>query len=298
MNDSKNYWPDIRQILYREKPASIDVIIDEIIELFQSMNVPIWAQAANKLLEYKNYKGINKDIDGLKKVLKKWKKNNSFTFGIEITKRKKSLIKFLRKIFLFIQKSKESTQDEEKKKFSLDAINDIGGIRLIADLGAYDNKDALKILDNLANEVIDYFLFRAHYTLKIAEPLIGIGNENSNQLIYIPTENLIKEDYRINVKDYYRSPKSNGYQSLHIIFQSPHGYTIEVQLRTLATHMRVEYDEASCHKTHDESRYDGLPDVISKIDYTKVNILGFRWVSGHVYDAVGFLKSSNSDNFI
>lgn len=46
-------------------------------------------------------------------------------------------------------------------------------------------------------------------------------------------------------KDYIKSPKNNGYQSLHTVLRDREGYPIEVQLRTEEMHIAAEYGVAA-----------------------------------------------------
>ena len=71
--------------------------------------------------------------------------------------------------------------------------------------------------------------------------------------MFVPQKGLIYPEYAKYVKDYFVAPKKKGYQALHMVFVTKSGLTIEVQLRTFASHFHAEY--VATHLSHKDERY-------------------------------------------
>lgn len=54
-------------------------------------------------------------------------------------------------------------------------------------------------------------------------------------------------------KDYVRSPKANGYQSLHVVVDAGDGHHLEVQIRTAKMHFFAEYGSDAAHWQYKEA---------------------------------------------
>src|SRR3989344_2216839 len=98
-------------------------------------------------------------------------------------------------------------------------------------------------------------------------------------------------DYK-ELDDYIRSPKKNGYQSIHAPFEDIHGFPLEIQIRTAAMHWKAEFGSASyySYKKGNEALppvFDGLG-ILRPLFDNKVN--GMREAGVFfVYDERGIL---------
>lgn len=75
---------------------------------------------------------------------------------------------------------------------------------------------------------------------------------------------IISHIYEVNsekIKDFISSPKSNGYQSLHIVIANVlDGRSIEVQIRTNDMHKAAEFGRAS-HKEYKQKQYQEVKSI-------------------------------------
>lgn len=287
---AKNFiFPDIEPFLCPDEPIALEEAIQNYRHALISTGNSYNIEYANKLLEYLEANPTRKDFSQYISHMKKWKREKKYNFTIHFFRRKKSFIKYNEKIRLFILKSLNAKTYEEREKYSLDRICDVYGLRLILDLGKEDSLEAIDIAYEFLNETIRFFTREKGYNIKLAEPLLNVGfcaKEHPN--VVVPKKAKILEDFEVNVKDYYLNPKKNGYQSLHIIFKSPKGMPLEIQIRTLATHLRVEFEEGVSHSAHDNERY---PERIN-LDLEKVNISGFGYYGpDKVFDSIGLTQS-------
>ncbi len=285
----KFIFPDIEPFLCPDEPITLEEAIHNyrkaLIDTGSSYNI----EYANKLLQYLESNPTRKDFSQYISHIKKWKKEKKYNFAIHFFRRKKSFLKYNEKIRLFILKSLSATTYEEREKYSLDRICDIYGIRLVLDLGKEDSLEAIDVAYELLNETINFFTKEKGYNIKLAEPLLNVGfSAAKHPNVVVPKKAKILRYFEVNVKDYYLNPKENGYQSLHIIFKSPKGIPIEVQIRTFATHLRVEFEEGVRHSDHDSKRY---PERIN-LDLEKINISGFGYYGpGKIFDTIGLTQS-------
>ena len=300
-------FPDINQFLCGSETLTLQEADKQYREALIKTNLPYNIEYANKLAEYQNinkpanFVPIKKDFEQFISHMKKWKKSKGYEFQIVFKKRKKGYKKFNEKVRLFIENSLNAESEYEKWKFSLERICDEIGIRLILLLGNVDTAETVKICYEVLIEVNRFFTLEKGYLPMTAEPLTDLGfNPKKYPDVVVPTDDVIvvPNELQPKVKDYYKTPKSNSYQSLHIAYSSSlYGLPFEVQIRTMATHTRVEY-ATSLHEEHDKNRYHNR----ISLDRNNINIYGYRYIhtvdsKGHedyvTEDLIGLEKSVN-----
>lgn len=309
MNERKlvPIFPDINDFLCGSETISLQEANMNYRDALIKTNLQYNIEYANKLAEYQNinrpnnFVPIKRDLEQFISHMKKWKKKKGYKFQIVFKKRKKNYKKFNEKVRLFIESSLNAEDEYHKSKFSLERICDEIGIRLILLLGNVDTIETVKICYEVLFEVNRFFTVEKGYLPMTAEPLYDLGfNSKNYPNVIVPTDKdiVISDDLRSKVKDYYKTPKAHSYQSLHIAYSSSlYGLPFEVQIRTMATHTRVEY-ETSLHDEHDKKRYYNR----IELDRPNINIYGYRFVktvddngldSYVVEDLVGLEKSVN-----
>lgn len=238
------------------------------------------------MLKHRNLSPVKKDLEELIRHLTAWKKKMGYDFPIFFQRRKKSDIKCHNKIRLFL------TNQYNGEDVTLDSILDTLGIRIIPSLGNIDTLETIEICYKILEETINFFVFKKGYNPHKKAKMFDLGfNPKEHPNIIVPHQKLIKSSYEIYVKDYYSEPKkTDAYQSLHIIFDGPIS-PIEVQIRTFATHCRIE----SSHENYDQQRYSGEFDKII-LQREKVNIFGYSFSNGKAYDLVGLETSIDPYN--
>lgn len=278
-------FPDITEAIYSGK--NLNEIRNLYIESLRTSNNIYNILYANKLEECKNMMSTknlqkleNEFID-FKAHMRKWANNK----GIKITilRRQKNFIGLNQKIRLYMINGKP-----------LDKVYDLLGFRVILQTGKKDTIESINLCYELANELIEFFAFNRHCTFMEAEPIKKHPIKSKD--IIIPAKSGILDGFENNVKDYIYSPKSEEYQSLHLVIQMLNGFKFEVQIRTFAMDLIAEHGKAN-HDGHKKRKYvDGqdlsyMEDILS-IDYSKVNIPGFAVAQdGSIHDLVGLTKS-------
>ena len=299
------HFPDINTYLCPKKMISLSDADRNYRKALVDTGLAYNIEYANKLSEYQNIykpqniKPIQRDFSQFRSHMDKWRNKNGYKFSIVFQRRKKGYIKFNEKVRLFINNSLNATSDEEKMKYSLDRICDEIGVRLIILFGKDDTHESVLMCYKILNEVNYFFTVKKGYIPVNAEPLIDLGfNPKQYPKVIVPTdeEAQLPEGLDVKVKDYYKTPKKHAYQSLHIAYSSSlYGLPFEIQIRTMATHTRVEY-ETSSHYYHDKKRY---PERI-ELDRPNVNIYGYQYIeeSDESEDFIGLQKSVDPFNIL
>lgn len=251
---------------------------------------------SNKLLEIRNMLKphnlslVKKDLEGLIRHLTVWKKQKGYTFPIYFERRKKSDTKCHTKIRLLLTKQYVYEED-----VTLDSIQDTLGIRIMPCFGNFDTLESIKVCYEILDEVINFFTFKKGYNPRKKGTMFDLNFDiQKHPEVVVPQpqdiEGLLKPTYSSYVKDYYSNPKSDGYQSLHIVFD---GYSpIEVQIRTFATNLRVD----SLHDRYNIRKYDGVEFDQVNLDREHVNIHGYSFIHGMLHDKVGLETSIDPYN--
>ncbi|MBS5864325.1 MAG: RelA/SpoT domain-containing protein [Clostridium sp.] len=252
-NEKQNIWfPDVAPILYRGVGSLVQVqrlyldkVMSEADKLRGNTFIPNYldmyhTKLANYLTKYYNYESLSeleKEIIELKRFL------SSLKVPCSISGRLKNYVALLEKVRSFIYDGLDPY-----------SINDELGFRLIVGTKRYDDEESIKQLYDVANKVIAFFVIRKDYQLIKPSPANGLGfNPELFPKIFVPQKGLIYPEYTKYVKDYFIAPKKKGYQALHMVFLTKTGLTIEVQLRTFASHFHAEY--ISTHMLHKDERY-------------------------------------------
>lgn len=245
-------FPDITHLLYqgvgslvRVQELHIEETMAEADKLRGNAFVPNYLDMYHTKLEtylkrYYNYASLaelEKEIIELKKFLATLK------IPCTVSGRLKNYIAFIEKVRTFIYDGLDPY-----------AINDELGFRLVVGTKRYDDEESINQLYDVANKVIAFFVIRKGYQLIKPTPANGLGfNQKLFPKVYVPQKGLIYPEYAKYVKDYFVDPKKKGYQALHMVFVTKSGLTIEVQLRTFASHFHAEY--VATHLSHKDERY-------------------------------------------
>ena len=150
-------------------------------------------------------------------------------------------------------------------------------------------KDSLKAINNcysVANTIIDFLIERG-VILCECDPLRDISTCDVFNNITTPKQSGIKPEYQNYVKDYVFTPKTNGYQSLHIRVRDTKGRFIELQIRTFQMHLYAQNGDAS-HTTYKSKTYVSEP--FNLLDVNKLKIDGIGMSGDELIDKVGLIK--------
>ncbi len=301
-----NIWfPDVAPLLYRGVGSLVQVQrlhLDEVMVKADKLRgdafVPNYLDMYHTKLEtylnrYYNYDSLaelENEIIELKKFLATLK------IPCSVSGRLKNYISFIEKVRTFIYDGLDP--------FS---INDELGFRLVVGTNRYDDDDSIRQLYEIANKVIAFFVIRKGYQLLKPSPANGLGFKQKNfPKVFVPQKGLIYPEYEKYVKDYFVAPKKKGYQALHMVFVTKSGLTIEVQLRTFASHFHAEF--VSKHEEYKDARYgvDNSKELTPEqkaaeekrqaaikvvFDPEKVNLDSYFSANGQTLDLIGLQET-------
>ena len=290
-------FPDIRNALYAG--SGFSEIRKLYIEELRKSNSIYNILYANKLDECKNMLStqnlneLEEEFHDFKEHMRKWAKKHHVS--LILMRRQKDFLGLNEKIRLFLKTGQP-----------LDKIWDLLGFRIVLGTSKKETPENIHLCYEVLNELIRFFAFDRFCTFLEAEPPVNTGESFDGMDIYIPSKSEVLEGFENNIKDYIISPKTNGYQSLHMIIRKPNGLTFEVQIRTYAMDLHAEHGGAN-HDGHKRTRYEDNSDYnndIQEIDFTKINIPGFYALEDEkthslvIHDLVGLTKSIDPFNFL
>ena len=181
-----------------------------------------------------------------------------------------------------ISSRRKALESELSKLLEKDQIHDRFGIRGIV-LNTDSNDDHIEIekLYSFSKYVVNILASRnrndsANFISWIKNNQ-NIDNFTKSRLLYI-----LNIPFQItNVKDYIKSPKPNGYMSLHYVLQVEMysavlpGAEFEIQLRTYEMHQH-SVNGVSNHETYKQSKSDCVKNTFKFENFDNLNIAGFR----------------------
>lgn len=268
-------FPDITEVLYREK--SFEAIQEAYITELKNEGSFYNVLYANKSIEYQNVTTDKKQLAELEMDFYELSGLLSLS-GItaKILRRKKNYIGFNEKVRLFLQTGKP-----------LSKMHDILGFRIVLGDSSFDDINSIKACYDVMSLVLNFFIYKKSCYPLESEPLLETSFSNNDfSEIIVPKESFLPENFMINVKDYIKNPKMNGYQSLHSVIHSPSGIDVEIQVRTKAMDIYANLKGAR-HEDYKNSKY---PYRI-QFDRNRIDIPGYEYKDGNVYDSVGLEKS-------
>jgi len=177
------------------------------------------------------------------------------------------------------------------KENPFDRVRDFFAFRVIIEDEGHG--DMLEEMYEFSNFVLKYFS-NNQFEILNASPLRETGKMTAkSNLIFIPKKSLILPEYKKKVKDYAANPKTFGYQSVQfVIYDLLTQCRFECQVRTRS--MDIIARTISPHDKHKAKRYGKQQqEAISLIDYSKVNVKGFRYFE---YEVDGEKKVFISDH--
>lgn len=222
---------------------------------------------ANKLMEYLQMTADTQFLDKLKYHLDQLYQicvNLGILFLIDGRR------KTLKSLNTKIQKALYVTNS------SLDLIRDIFAFRIII-LDSQDATASIKMCYEVMNKITPYLNSQGLIPCESIATSEKFDPKKYPNII-VPNESYLDPQFKDYVKDYIKSPKEKGYQSLHESFRdSSTGRFFEVQIRLASMHIWAEHYAAD-HTSYKEKKYDS---VSEKWDLSKIHADGFYYIPAH-----------------
>lgn len=226
---------------------------------------------ANKWKAYKKMMQDKQFVKDLRKLFNEFyeleeKKHQNLNFSI--LGRRKSLISAEKKILRYATLGR-----------SLDLIRDFYAFRIV--LFGPEEIDLIKHCYMLLEDIIEYSANKG-FTPCERLPLIGVHDINEHKNSYFSNFK-----YKQYVKDYICFPKENGYESIHLVLVDTKGRYVEIQIRTLAMHAKIESTFLCNHDDYKEEKYK---EISFPFDRNKISVYGYSFENNQVFDYVGIEK--------
>ena len=234
------------------------------------------ANAINSFHRACNNKTLLKDLRSYFKEL-----NNLFeNENLMIYGRRKAFVSYEAKLRRYLEDGRDA-----------DDVRDVFAFRVV--LLENNSRGSIIKLYKMTERIIDYFTKSLGLTvhdwgleehIKIRKEYAKFNISAHPELI-LPRKQFLTEENIPYVKDYIRFPKSNGYQSLHLLFKTPKGVFFEIQLRTLSQHAFNEAEDGSW-KNYKKNKYPMYP----RFNPKKIQIPGFIVSSNGIpFDTTGLI---------
>ena len=218
---------------------------------------------ANKLKTYKNVindKTYLRDMriffDRIFNLLTKNHPNLRFS----IAGRKKSLISTERKILQYLELDR-----------SLDLIRDFFAFRII--IYGDDSLDLIQHCYSVIEDIIELGISKG-FTPCDRLPLLGVTDITKHENNYFSNFK-----YKHYIKDYICFPKANGYESLHLVLVDTKGRYLEIQVRTIDMHAKIESGIAN-HEDYKKNKYN----LDFPLEREKIKLDGYKFINNHIVD--------------
>lgn len=200
-------------------------------------------------------------------------------YKLKISGRKKSLVSAANKAALQVYRQRTISDYAAKLNASL-------ATRLVT--SAQTPAVATQYCYEIVNFVIE-FCAKFGFQPDEAEVLF----DTDENLSLLQAQKILNPDYIPLVKDYIAHPKSNGYQSAHIIFRNSAGNEFEFQVRSTYMDATAEHGTA-LHSQHKNSKYAErdayVPIKAENVDISKIICEDFILVDGtRFHDFAGIL---------